>query len=67
MKIDICEILLDRMLSYVMNVDTVDTICFGEKIPTLTQYWQRRELIAAVYPVIATIPQTISACALASN
>ena len=50
------EILLQQMLDYVASVDSVDTICRDNQIPSLETYWQRRELTAAVYPVIGTIP-----------
>ncbi|GFG17844.1 (+)-germacrene D synthase [Aspergillus udagawae] len=51
-----CEVLLENKLFYVSSVDTVDTICHGDCIPSLAQYWSRRERTAGVYPVIATIP-----------
>ena len=44
------------MLDYVASVDSVDTICQEDQIPSLEVYWQRRERTAAVYPVIGTIP-----------
>jgi hypothetical protein len=44
------------MLAYISSVDTVDAICFDEKVPSVEEYWERRELTAGVYPVIATIP-----------
>ncbi|OOF91999.1 hypothetical protein ASPCADRAFT_399843 [Aspergillus carbonarius ITEM 5010] len=50
------EILLQQMLDYVASVDSVDTICQEDQIPSLEVYWQRRERTAAVYPVIGTIP-----------
>jgi hypothetical protein len=34
----------------------VDTICAEDCVPTVAQYWRRRERTAGVYPVIATIP-----------
>ncbi|EAW13942.1 terpene synthase family protein [Aspergillus clavatus NRRL 1] len=51
-----CEVLLEKKLYYVSSVDTVDTICEGDQIPSLVEYWDRRERTAGVYPVIATIP-----------
>ncbi|KAE8404309.1 isoprenoid synthase domain-containing protein [Aspergillus pseudonomiae] len=50
-------ILLDRMVEYVASVDNVDSLYNnGTRIPTLQEYWERRECTAGVYPVIATIP-----------
>ncbi|GAB1208257.1 hypothetical protein APSETT445_006998 [Aspergillus pseudonomiae] len=50
-------ILLDRMVQYVASVDNVDSLYNnGTSIPTLQEYWERRECTAGVYPVIATIP-----------
>ncbi|KNG83621.1 hypothetical protein ANOM_008358 [Aspergillus nomiae NRRL 13137] len=50
-------ILLDRMVEYVASVDNVDSLYKnGTRIPTLQEYWERRECTAGVYPVIATIP-----------
>ncbi|KAF9885849.1 hypothetical protein FE257_012321 [Aspergillus nanangensis] len=50
------ELLLKMKLFYISNVDTVDTVFHANRIPSLTQYWKRREHTAGVYPVIATIP-----------
>ncbi|GAQ02980.1 hypothetical protein ALT_0301 [Aspergillus lentulus] len=50
------EVLLESKLFYVSSVDTVDTICAEDCVPTVAQYWMRRERTAGVYPVIATIP-----------
>ncbi|KAL4741654.1 terpenoid synthase [Aspergillus similis] len=49
-------ILLEQKLFYVSSVDTVDTLFRGDHVPSLTDYWRRRERTAGVYPVIATIP-----------
>ncbi|RAH55297.1 terpenoid synthase [Aspergillus piperis CBS 112811] len=38
------------------TVDCVDSIYSDDEIPSLQQYWCRRERTAGVYPVIATIP-----------
>ncbi|OQE06081.1 hypothetical protein PENVUL_c020G08306 [Penicillium vulpinum] len=50
------KVLLEQMIFYVASVDTVDAICSGDTIPSLMQYWRRRERTAGVYPVMATIP-----------
>ncbi|KAJ0424720.1 terpenoid synthase [Aspergillus carlsbadensis] len=52
---DVCEILLATMLPFVESVDTVDSIYAQDTVPTIAQYWHRRDLTAAVYPVIATL------------
>ncbi|KAL4877351.1 isoprenoid synthase domain-containing protein [Aspergillus karnatakaensis] len=52
---DVCEILLATMLPFVDSVDTVDSIYAQDTVPTIAQYWHRRDLTAAVYPVIATL------------
>ena len=45
------------MVEYVASVDNVDSLYNnGRRIPTLQEYWERRECTAGVYPVIATIP-----------
>lgn len=53
--IGVCEVLLQKMLPYIASVDTIDSIFLEEKIPSLAEYWQRRDLTAAVYPVIGTL------------
>ncbi|KAL5341924.1 terpenoid synthase [Aspergillus crustosus] len=50
------EVLLEQKLFYVSSVDTVDMLFRDSQIPSLTEYWSRREQTAGVYPVIATIP-----------
>ncbi|KAL4901765.1 isoprenoid synthase domain-containing protein [Aspergillus multicolor] len=52
---DVCEILLQTMLAFVASVDTVDSIYVADKVPSVGEYWVRRDLTAAVYPVIATL------------
>ena len=54
-RTDACEILLQTMLPFVESVDTVDSIYVHDSVPSVAQYWQRRDLTAAVYPVIATL------------
>ncbi|KAL4744450.1 hypothetical protein BDW72DRAFT_212638 [Aspergillus terricola var. indicus] len=49
-------ILLEQKLFYVSSVDTVDMLFRGNHVPSLMEYWNRREQTAGVYPVIATIP-----------
>lgn len=49
-------ILLEQKLFYVSSVDTVDILFRGNRVPSLAEYWIRREQTAGVYPVIATIP-----------
>ncbi|KAJ6089137.1 hypothetical protein N7499_003984 [Penicillium canescens] len=49
------EILCDEMLRYVESLDNMNSI-FSERVPSLNQYWERREATAGVYSVIATIP-----------
>ncbi|KAL5002000.1 terpenoid synthase [Aspergillus recurvatus] len=49
-------VLLEQKLFYVSSVDTVDMLFRGNQVPSLTEYWRRREQTAGVYPVIATIP-----------
>jgi Terpene synthase family 2, C-terminal metal binding len=48
--------LLETMLLYIASVSNVDSIFSGGSIPSLEDYWERRECTAAVYSVIATIP-----------
>ena len=50
------EILLEKKLLYVSSVDTVDVSFERNQIPSLSQYWARRDRTAGVHPVIATIP-----------
>ncbi|KAL4862196.1 hypothetical protein BDV12DRAFT_207368 [Aspergillus spectabilis] len=50
------EVLLEQKLFYLSSVDTVDVLFRGDQVPSLTEYWRRREQTAGVYPVIATIP-----------
>ncbi|EZF34979.1 hypothetical protein H109_04761 [Trichophyton interdigitale MR816] len=50
------EVFLDKMLRYVASVDTIDSIFHKGKVPSLAEYWQRRDLTAGVYPVLATLP-----------
>jgi hypothetical protein len=45
-----------KMLPYIASVDTIDSIFHEEKVPSLAEYWHRRDLTAGVYPVIATLP-----------
>ncbi|KAL4764236.1 terpene synthase family protein [Aspergillus foveolatus] len=49
-------ILLEQIIFYVSSVDTVDMLFRGNHVPSLAEYWIRREQTAGVYPVIATIP-----------
>ncbi|GLA57814.1 hypothetical protein AtubIFM55763_003020 [Aspergillus tubingensis] len=51
------KVLLAAMIDYVSSVDYVDSIYSDNKIPSLQQYWSRRDRTAGVHPVIATIPQ----------
>ncbi|EFE40857.1 hypothetical protein TRV_04416 [Trichophyton verrucosum HKI 0517] len=53
---DVREVFLDKMLRYVASVDTIDSIFQEGKVPSLAEYWQRRNLTAGVYPVLATLP-----------
>ncbi|PYH75275.1 terpenoid synthase [Aspergillus vadensis CBS 113365] len=48
--------LLAAMIDYAWSVDYVDSIYSEDTIPSLQQYWCRRERTAGVHPVIATIP-----------
>ncbi|OGE47635.1 hypothetical protein PENARI_c039G03306 [Penicillium arizonense] len=50
------EILCDEMLRYVGSLNNVDSIFDDCCIPSLEQYWDRREATAAAYCVVATIP-----------
>ncbi|KAL2833007.1 isoprenoid synthase domain-containing protein [Aspergillus cavernicola] len=50
------EILCDEMLRYVGSLDNVDSIFSDHGVPSLDQYWDRREATAGVYCVIATLP-----------
>lgn len=50
------KVLLAAMIDYVSSVDYVDSIYSDNKIPSLQQYWCRRDCTAGVHPVIATIP-----------
>lgn len=52
---EVCEIILQTLLPFVGSVDTVDSILKNDTVPTVAQYWERRDLTAAVYPVIATL------------
>ncbi|KAN0073168.1 Isoprenoid synthase domain containing protein [Elaphomyces granulatus] len=52
----VLEIMLDRMLSYVASMDTVNSIWKEGNVPSVEEYWTRRELTAAVYPIIMIIP-----------
>ncbi|KAL4906192.1 hypothetical protein BDW74DRAFT_177213 [Aspergillus multicolor] len=53
---DTLSVLLEQKLFYVSSVDTVDMLFRGNRVPSLAEYWERREQTAGVYPVIATIP-----------
>ncbi|GIK05781.1 terpene cyclase [Aspergillus viridinutans] len=44
-----CEVLLENKLFFLSSADTVDTICDGDCVPSLAQYWARRERTAAVF------------------
>ncbi|GKZ61969.1 terpene cyclase [Aspergillus niger] len=44
------------MIDYVSSVDEVDSIYSGGEVPSVQQYWCRRDRTAGVHPVIATIP-----------
>lgn len=50
------KVLLAAMIDFVASVDYVDSIYSVNEIPSLQQYWCRRDRTAGVYPVIATIP-----------
>ncbi|KAL4969894.1 terpene synthase family protein [Aspergillus stella-maris] len=50
------QLFLDWMLVYVASVSNVDSFFTGDDIPSLDKYWERRELTAAVYSVMALIP-----------
>ncbi|KAF9893955.1 hypothetical protein FE257_008926 [Aspergillus nanangensis] len=53
---EILELLLEKKLFYISSVDTTDTLFYANQVPSLMQYWKRRECTAGVYSVIATIP-----------
>ncbi|KAL4799522.1 isoprenoid synthase domain-containing protein [Aspergillus venezuelensis] len=50
------QVFLDWMLAYVASVSNVDSFFTGDSIPSVDKYWERRELTAAVYSVMALIP-----------
>ncbi|EHA19747.1 hypothetical protein ASPNIDRAFT_39174 [Aspergillus niger ATCC 1015] len=50
------KVLLAAMIDYVSSVDGVDSIYSEGEIPSVQQYWRRRDRTAGVHPVIATIP-----------
>ncbi|CAI7656491.1 unnamed protein product [Penicillium pancosmium] len=50
------EVLCDEMLRYVGSLNNVDSIFAVHEVPTIEQYWDRREATAAAYCVIATLP-----------
>ncbi|KAJ5185255.1 hypothetical protein N7491_006875 [Penicillium cf. griseofulvum] len=54
-SVDAREVLLRAMLPFIESVDTVDSIYVQDSVPSVAQYWERRDLTAAVYPVIATL------------
>lgn len=53
------EVLCDEMLRYVGSLNNVDSIFAVHEVPTVEQYWDRREATAAAYCVIATLPYEI--------
>ncbi|CAK96928.1 terpenoid synthase [Aspergillus niger] len=50
------HVLLAAMIDYLSSVDGVDSIYSEGEIPSVQQYWRRRDRTAGVHPVIATIP-----------
>ncbi|KAJ5718943.1 hypothetical protein N7493_007398 [Penicillium malachiteum] len=50
------EVLCDEMLRYVGSVNNVDSIFAVHEVPTIEQYWERREATAGAHCVIATLP-----------
>ncbi|GKZ30060.1 terpene cyclase [Aspergillus brasiliensis] len=50
------QVQLAAMVDYVSSVDDVDSIYSDGTIPSIEQYWCRRDRTAGVHPVIATIP-----------
>jgi hypothetical protein len=49
-------VLHDEMLRYVGSLNNVDSIFRDNELPSVEEYWDRREATAAVYCVIATVP-----------
>ncbi|KAJ5887669.1 hypothetical protein N7495_007710, partial [Penicillium taxi] len=43
------EVLCDEMLRYIGSLNNVDTIFAAHEIPTIEEYWERREATAAAY------------------
>lgn len=50
------EVLCTEMLRYVQSLNNVDIIFKDNKLPSVEQYWERREATAAALCVVATIP-----------
>jgi hypothetical protein len=53
------EVLCDEMLRYVGSLNNVDSIFAVHEVPTIEQYWDRREATAAAHCVISTLPYDI--------
>ncbi|KAJ5355415.1 uncharacterized protein N7496_012627 [Penicillium cataractarum] len=50
------EVLCDEMLRYVGSLNNIDSIFRENEMPSVEEYWSRREATAAVYCVVATVP-----------
>jgi hypothetical protein len=44
------------MIRYVGSLNNVDSIFRDNDLPSVEEYWNRREATAGVYCVVATIP-----------
>lgn len=53
------EVLCDEMLRYVGSLNNVNSIFTVHEVPTIEEYWERREATAAAHCVIATLPYGI--------
>jgi hypothetical protein len=50
------RVLCNEMLRYVDSLNNVDSIFTVNDIPSIEEYWERREATAAVHCVTATLP-----------
>ncbi|KAJ0423008.1 terpenoid synthase [Aspergillus carlsbadensis] len=51
-----CEVLSEAMLDYISAVDDANALFLNGSVPSVEDYWRRRDHAAGVYPTIATIP-----------
>ncbi|KAL3475417.1 terpenoid synthase [Aspergillus californicus] len=53
---DTCIVLSKEIVDYIAAVDDANALFMDGTVPSVQEYWRRRDFTAGVYPTIATIP-----------